>query len=67
MNGVIMQFFQWYVPADGSLWGEGVTLVKAPLPYRSDLRGSCFPIPFRSGSIPAVRSYSRQSVLQQSV
>ena len=21
-NGVIMQFFQWYTPADGSLWRE---------------------------------------------
>jgi len=46
-NGVMMQFFHWYVPADGSLWNEldhqieelaklGVTAVWLPLTYKGD-------------------------------
>jgi len=47
INGVMMQFFHWYLPSDGSLWNHladeisqlaelGVTAVWLPPPYKGD-------------------------------
>lgn len=50
LNGVMMQYFHWYLPADGSLWNElkanagalaesGVTSVWLPPAYKGTLGG----------------------------
>ncbi|TWU46531.1 alpha-amylase [Rubripirellula reticaptiva] len=50
-NGVMMQFFHWYIPADGELWSElrreiewlaklGVTAVWLPPTYKGDQGGT---------------------------
>src|SRR5215468_10929684 len=28
LNGAMMQFFHWYIPADGSLWNEAASKAK---------------------------------------